>query len=176
MKTPFKKSHRFCFIPTRRYDLLPSRIFTSRGLQLRLWNCCPNAKTTFYPRSEEQWREAAINFVNAVRRDFFALLAGFRQSVACRYQEGIDQYLGPVIHPAFQTLVDLRPPLWSPNEQLDEISKWITDAAVLPPLPLRGLAVLFHCLWTRSKSRSRSKSRPWGQHTDETDSSRSIDI
>jgi predicted Zn-dependent protease len=85
---------------------------------------------------EEQWRDAAINLVNAVRRDLFALLAAFRQSVACRYQEGIDQYLEAIIHPLFETLANVRPPLWSPNEQRDEIPKWISEAAVLPDLEM----------------------------------------
>src|SRR5207253_5321733 len=85
---------------------------------------------------EEQWRDAAIDLVNAIRRDLFALLAAFRQSVSCRYQEGIDQYLEAIIHPAFESLVNLRPPLWSPNEQRDEIPKWITEAALLPQLEM----------------------------------------
>jgi hypothetical protein len=83
---------------------------------------------------EERWRDGAIDVVTAVRRDLFALIAAFGQSVACRYQEGIDQYLEAVMHPAFETLANLRPPLWSPSEQRDEIQKWITEIAALPDL------------------------------------------
>jgi predicted Zn-dependent protease len=93
---------------------------------------------------EEQWRDAAIDLVNAIRRDLFALLAAFLQSVSCRYQEGIDQYLQAIIHPAFESLVNLRPPLWSPNEQRDEIPKWITEAALLPLLEMALTQYLDH--------------------------------
>lgn len=84
--------------------------------------------------AEEQWREAAIQVVNAVRKDLFALLAGFRQSVVCSYQEGIDQYLEAILHPAFETLANLRPPLWSPTEQRDEIANSIAELASRPEL------------------------------------------
>jgi len=82
--------------------------------------------------SEDQWRSAAIEVVTAVRGDLFGHLAGLRQSLTCRYQEGIDKYLECAIHPTFETLVNLRPPLWSPNEQRDEIAAWIAEASALP--------------------------------------------
>ncbi len=72
--------------------------------------------------------------MTAVRRDLFAHLAAFRQSVACRYQDGINQYLDAIMQPAFKTLVNLQPPLYSPSEQRDEIAAWMAGAAAFPDL------------------------------------------
>lgn len=83
---------------------------------------------------EEKWRDGAIDVVTAVRRDFFAILAALRQSIACRYQEGIDQYLHSIIHPAFETLVNLRPPLYAPSEQRDEITAWTAETSRHPEI------------------------------------------
>jgi Tfp pilus assembly protein PilF len=84
--------------------------------------------------NESRWRAAANRLATAIREDFFSHLAALRQSIASRYQEGISQYLGKIMHPALSTLLYLRPPLWSPTEQRDEVKSWITEVSMLPSL------------------------------------------
>lgn len=83
---------------------------------------------------ESRWLGAAVDVVTVIREDLFGQLAGFRQSVAFRYQEGTDSYAARLLRPAFNTLLNFRPPVWNPSTQIEEIESWIVDASKLPTL------------------------------------------
>jgi len=81
-----------------------------------------------------RWRPSAIEVVLAVRGDLFAHLAGLKQSLYARYQPGVNQFLPLVLHPTFDMLAHVRPPLWGASEQIAEIEKWCADDAARPSL------------------------------------------
>lgn len=76
-----------------------------------------------------RWRPAGIEILPLVRDDRYAHLAGLRQCIAARFEEGIREYVAKVLRPAFQTLTHLRPPIWSTSEQRNEINEWIDHCA-----------------------------------------------
>jgi hypothetical protein len=82
-------------------------------------------------RSSEEirWRGAAIEAAMTIRDDLYANLRALKQSFVSRYQEGIGQYIGKLLHPGFKTLLNLQPPLWCASDQQDEIKTWMEEAA-----------------------------------------------
>ncbi len=76
-----------------------------------------------------RWRPAGIEILPLVRDDRYAHLAGLRQCIAARFEEGIREYVAKVLRPTFQTLAHLRPPTWSTREQRNEFNEWIDQCA-----------------------------------------------
>lgn len=103
-------------------------------LSTRAANLLENRTSDSQSEEMKLWRAAGIELTPVIREDLFGHLAGLRQSIAAHYEEGVAQYLGSVMRPTFKTLVDLRPSLWSPTEQRDEVKEWIAEWAVLPTL------------------------------------------
>ncbi|MEM8669348.1 MAG: hypothetical protein AAGG48_17625 [Planctomycetota bacterium] len=72
-----------------------------------------------------EWRDAGLELLPLLQSDYFSHLAGARQCLVTRYQIGIDDYLERLIKPTFRSLGTLRPPVWTPSEQQELISKHI---------------------------------------------------
>lgn len=98
-------------------------------------------------RAEEinQWRTAGLRLTPVIHSDLFLHFAGLRQSFLARYDDGINQYLPKVMQPKFDSLVQLRPPLWSPSEQIQEIQTWIKGFAAFDSLEHALTEYVNHC-------------------------------
>lgn len=82
--------------------------------------------------SEHRWRPAANKLADALRDDLFLDFAALRHAGALKYQEGINLHVGRIVNPTFESLLHLRPPLWSATEQRKEIDDAIAEFALLP--------------------------------------------
>ncbi len=97
-------------------------------------NILKDAYADIASMEEDRWRGAATTAAETVRIDLFGIQTCLRQCLAANYKEGINHYVGEVMNPSFETLVNYRPHVWHPSEQRQEIISWIQDLAKHPAL------------------------------------------
>ncbi|MFL5330042.1 MAG: hypothetical protein ACJ8C4_14145 [Gemmataceae bacterium] len=71
------------------------------------------------------WRIAAVQICKQLRNDFYFSVAGVRQSLLTRFQEGLDKYILKLIRPDFTALANLRPELSKPSEEAHLVTQWM---------------------------------------------------
>jgi hypothetical protein len=80
------------------------------------------------------YETTGIAIVTQLRNDLFAHLAGLRQSLEARYVPGVSEYFREVLRPRLLALTHLRPPVWKPSEQREEIQVRLEEFARCPSL------------------------------------------
>jgi hypothetical protein len=93
----------------------------------------------------DSWRPAGIAVAAAVREDYLAHHAGARQSLAARYQDGIDHYLTRVTRPRLRDLVFVLPPLLSTAEQHDHLTSLMLELANAATIEVAMSDYVRHC-------------------------------
>ncbi len=81
-----------------------------------------------------KWRSAGIKLLTAIRHDLYRQLAGLRQSLSFKYQEGIDENVSAIMNPRLEVLAHLQPPLRRPHDQRDQVRAWIVEFSELPTI------------------------------------------
>lgn len=81
-----------------------------------------------------RWRSAGIELIETLREDLFLHLAGLRQSIAHRFQDGVNTHLTFLMRPSLRALQYVRPPLYCPTEQREELKHWIDECAAMSTL------------------------------------------
>ncbi len=102
-----------------------------------------------------KWQPVALKLHDAIEADVLCQIAGVRQSIKERYEDGLRYYIPRVLHPTLKALEDLGLPFMKPSEQRDqiiaEVNALIDSApslqaaceayvAILGALPLAGPA------------------------------------
>jgi hypothetical protein len=94
----------------------------------------PRSKVVIAQRGNEvcstepqQWRSAAIEIADRLQEDFLCNLAGIRQSLAMRFDEGMAQYFPPVLRPTVSSIDSITLPFPLPSAQRQELSTYMQD-------------------------------------------------
>lgn len=92
-----------------------------------------------------KWRNAVLRLVPLIREDFFSHLAGFQQ--LCTLDNCIEskRYCQLVMQPNSNALDKLRPPVWEPSQQQDEIERWIAEWSQIPDLKTAFSKYIDYC-------------------------------
>lgn len=92
-----------------------------------------------------RWRGAGIEVATSIRADILGHLASLRQSLIVGYEPGINKHNREVLFPTFKTLANFRPPLWSVNEQRQELKGRIQNLAKSSNLAVALSAYVEQC-------------------------------
>ncbi|NQT11946.1 MAG: hypothetical protein HQ582_04300 [Planctomycetes bacterium] len=74
-----------------------------------------------------QWLRPAVSIYDAVTVDLFFDLAGVQQSVDRHYDEGFNYYWPRLLRPSLSSIDSIRPPVWNPREQTEEVEKCVRE-------------------------------------------------
>lgn len=81
----------------------------------------------FRRSQRSQWLRPAVSIHDAITTDFFFNLAGVRQSVERHFDEAFNYYWPRVLRPSLSSIDSIRPPIWNPREQTEEIEKCVRE-------------------------------------------------
>jgi len=70
----------------------------------------------------DRWQPVALELHDAIEQDFLCQVAGARQSIKERYEDGLRQYIPKLLRPQLSALEDLDLPFTRPSEQEDRIN------------------------------------------------------
>jgi hypothetical protein len=73
------------------------------------------------------WRSAALEISDRLQEDFLCNLAGVRQSLAMRFDEGMAQYFPRILWPTVSSIDSITLPFPLPSEQRQELSTCMQD-------------------------------------------------
>jgi hypothetical protein len=69
----------------------------------------------------DKWQPVALELHDTIEQDFLCQVAGARQSIKERYEDGLRHYIPKLLRPALSVLEDLEFPFMQPSEQEDRI-------------------------------------------------------
>lgn len=78
---------------------------------------------------EAVWRSAAVHLADVIKTDWLCNLAGVRQCLARRFDEGIGPFLTAVFRPQVASVDSIDLGIWSPSSQGDALEKAIRECA-----------------------------------------------
>lgn len=75
--------------------------------------------------NKQKWQPAGIAIFDALEEDWLCCLAGLHQALACRFDEGIQDYLNSLLYPPISAVASLDVRWWQPATQRAEIEQEI---------------------------------------------------
>jgi hypothetical protein len=87
-----------------------------------------NCKRQLLLSNSKGWRTAGIRIHDAIRDDWLCNLQGLAQAAELHFNDGIQEYLSPVLRPTVTSLDSISMAVWSPGQERSKIDAMIADA------------------------------------------------
>jgi hypothetical protein len=92
-------------------------------------------KMELLSEDRKEWQAAALALYPLIENDLLCTLAGVRQSIAERYEDGLASYVPKLLRPQITALEGLQLPYMKPSEQKEKMREDLSSIAARESLP-----------------------------------------